>query len=439
MSKHIRWLYSELTVLVKARVITESSARALREHYGEAKTHSGSLLAITICSILGTLLIGFGVIMLLGHNWNDLSRSVRTVLSIAPLFISQIVGLWCLTKNKESLAWRESISTFIMLMIGSSIALIGQTYHIPGNLTQFLLVWMILGLPLIYIFGAVLPCLLYLAGITGWLGSAQYDGGNSLMFWGLYAGVVPFVWNSMHKNRFSVSSSVLGWGICAQAMWIGLTLERVIPGLWIIVYMGMFSVLYLAGSYWFDDAPTMWQKPMQIVGAVGIGVLTIMLTYEWPWDDVGGNYWRYGYYYNQNVAWIDCLLATLMPITSIALMVTAVRRKEVWRLVYGLASVVGVIGFSIAAVYMSSSIAPVLLCNLYAFILGIGTLIYGINKQRLRAVNGGMVVLSILMVSRFFDEDFSLIVKGVAFILLGTGFLVTNLIILRKKRKEVMA
>jgi uncharacterized membrane protein len=73
------------------------------------------------------MLIGAGIILLLGHNWNELSRTVRTVLALAPLVVAQAGGLWCLVKRKESAAWRESISTLIMLMIGSQLTMIINT------------------------------------------------------------------------------------------------------------------------------------------------------------------------------------------------------------------------------------------------------------------------------------------------------------------------
>ncbi|MBT3194588.1 MAG: DUF2157 domain-containing protein, partial [Verrucomicrobia bacterium] len=158
MKKHIKWLYSELPGLVQKGVLSEAYAHALKDHYGEVKQRSGRIIALSVCSILGASLIGAGLILLFGHNWTELSRPARTVLVILPLIAAQAGGGWCLYKGKQSVAWRESISTFIMLTIGSSIALVGQTYHIPGNLTQFLLVWMILSIPLIYIFRAVLPC-----------------------------------------------------------------------------------------------------------------------------------------------------------------------------------------------------------------------------------------------------------------------------------------
>ncbi len=438
MRKHIRWLHGELPGLVKEGVLSPAYANALKDHYGDVKALSGRMVALTICSILGAVLIGAGIILLLGHNWNDLPRTIRTVLAILPLVAAQAAGGWCLYKDKTSVAWRESVSTFIALMIGSSIALIGQTYHIPGNLTQFLFVWMVLSLPLMYLYRAVVPCLIYLAGIIGWAGSAQYDGGHTLLFWLLYAAAIPYVYLTMKEDRFSIPSGVLGWGLCLQAAWIGVVLERAVPGLWIIVYMGLFSTLYLAGAYWFDDAPSGWQKPMQLVGAAGIAILTLMLTYEWAWDSVGWRYRHYGYRYHQHAVWMDFLLAGIAPATAIALMVTVVRRQAAWRVSYGLAAIVGIVGFAIAATSRDQLIC-VLLCNAYAFALGLATMIYGIRNDRIGTVNGGMGILSALIVLRFFDEDFSLLVKGCAFILLGGGFLATNLILARRMRKEATA
>lgn len=438
MKKHIRWLYDELPMLVKEGVLSEAYAHALRDHYGEVKGQSGRMVALTICSILGALLIGAGIILLMAHNWNDLSRPLRTVLAILPLVAAQSAGAWCIIKGKESAAWRESVSTFIMLMIGSSIALIGQTYHIPGNLTQFLFVWMLLSLPLMYLFRCVIPCLGYLAGIIGWAGSAQYDGGHGLLFWVLYAGSIPHLWLAMRKNRYSISSGVLGWGFCIQALWIGVALERAVPGVWIIIYMGLFATLYLAGAYWFDDAPSGWQKPMQLVGAAGVAVLTLMLTYEWGWHDVGWRSWRYGYRYHQGAVWADFLLAGITPVASLALLVTAVRRGEIWRASFGVAGIVGVVGFAIASTHASET-PCMLLCNVYAFVLGIATIVYGIRKGRIGTVNGGMGILSALIVLRFFDEEFSFVVRGCAFIVLGIGFLATNIFLARRSRKEAQA
>jgi hypothetical protein len=73
------------------------------------------------------------------------------------------------------------------------------------------------------------------------------------------------------------------------------------------------------------------------------------------------------------------------------------------------------------------------LFNLYLFALGIGTLVIGLRGRRLGVVNAGMFVLSAVILCRFFDEDLGFLARGVAFIVVGVGFLVTNLVLLRWK------
>ena len=43
-------------------------------------------------------------------------------------------------------------------------------------------------------------------------------------------------------------------------------------------------------------------------------------------------------------------------------------------------------------------------------------------------------MLAILIIARFFDSDISFIIKGLVFIIVGIGFLVTNAILARRMR-----
>jgi hypothetical protein len=64
-----------------------------------------------------------------------------------------------------------------------------------------------------------------------------------------------------------------------------------------------------------------------------------------------------------------------------------------------------------------------------AFLLAVGvaTVVAGVRDRRLSLVNGGMLVLAALIIGRFFDSDLSFVGRGLAFVAVGVGFLVTNL------------
>jgi len=433
--KNRKWLVAELPGLVEEGVLSESYAAALRAHYEPSEVGKSVSPAFVICGVLGALLIGGGIILLFGHNWNELSRPFRTVLSLLPLLLSQAAGAWGLWRGWTSRAWREPVALFISLAAASSIALIGQTYHIPGDLTAFLLVWMLLTLPLVYLFRAVTPALIYLAGITAWAASSRYDGGSSLPFWLLYGGLFPFAWRALRDQRFSSASAVLGWGLCAQSAWIGVLLERSVPGLWIIVYAGVFALLYLVGSYAYAEAPSGWSNPFSTVGAAGSAVLALVLTNEWAWKSIGWHHLRDGADGSQAAFWVDLVLVLAVPAAALVLLVTSVRRGQPWRIPAGVAPVVAVVGYVVAAAY-DQEWAAMLLFNLYVFAFGLAFVIQGVRERRLVTMNGGMAVLSALLLLRFFDDAMSMAVRGVVFILLGGGFLAANWMLIRRGRNE---
>ena len=428
----IRWLYGEIPSLVESGVLGPDAAERLRTHYGEMP-RAGRRLAVTLFSIFGALCIGGGVILLLAHNWAGLSRGARTVLALLPLVVTQAVGLWALYTGRRSAAWREGVGALQALAIGSSIALIGQTYHIPGDLGAFLLTWCLLGLPVIYLLGATTPAILYLAGITSWSGYNQSVGGQALAFWALFAAVLPYFWSVARKNRYSARAATLGWAlVLCLCVATGITLEKVIPGLWMIVYSALFAVLYLAGKRWFGDAPLAAQRPFHMVGAGGIAVLAWLLTFEFPWDELGWDHYRSAYRYHMVAAWMDYLLAAALPVASVALLVPAVKRRGAWPLLYGVMPILVIVAYALTGASLDGLPAQVLM-NVYLFVLGVGTLVAGIRGMRISVVNGGMVILATLIITRFFDSDLGFVVRGVVFIAIGIGFLVANLLLMRNR------
>jgi len=430
--KALRWLYEELPELVGGGIISADAERKIHEHYGEIEKSGGRSIALTVCGILGAVLIGAGIILILAHNWDDLSRPARTVLSLAPLIISQIIGLWILQTGRESAAWREGTAAFLALSIGSSIALVGQTYHIPGDFGNFMLTWMLLALPVTYLLGATIPCIIYFAGITTWAGYQQSQDGYAVFFWPLLALTFPYMWMEARKDCYSQRSVILGWmfSICL-CVGTGVAMEHTCPGLWIIVYSALFPLLYLIGSQWFADAPSAMQKPFHSVGVIGTVVLSFLFTFEFPWKEIG----FYNYHcidrYHEYAGWVDYGLAVILPFCALLLLAMAIRKGDKSKLLFGVLPVLAILGFA------TSADAAMALFNVYLFVIGIRTLVVGIRNGRIWTVNAGMLILTALIIARFFDNDIGFVVRGIAFILIGAGFLITNVILIKRGKRGV--
>jgi uncharacterized membrane protein len=432
--KHLQWLYRELPGLMNDGVLTAEAAEKLRAYYGEIREASKKRIALIAFSALGALLVGLGIILLLAHNWDELSRSVRTVLSIAPMLLGQALVAWSLVKKKESVAWREGAAIFLSLAIGSSISLVAQTYHISGDAGRFFLTWMLLTVPLVYLLDASFPALFYLWGMTTWAGIRQDEAGHAFFFWPLAALIIPHFVQSVKENRYSVRSIILAWGISlCLCVATGLAMEHALPGLWIVNYSGLFAALFLAGSHWFGEAPTIWQRPFQTVGAAGIAVLAFLLTYRWPWPGIGWQFYRTGGEYHAVAAIFDYVFAAALLLFTLYLLIGRARSRGATTLLFGVLPVVSALCFTVIGFGARAPFAMILF-NIYLFALGIVTTTTGIRNLHLGTVNAGMLILSALIIARFFDSDVGFVIRGLAFIIVGIGFLLANWLIIRRSK-----
>ena len=106
-------------------------------------------------------------------------------------------------------------------------------------------------------------------------------------------------------------------------------------------------------------------------------------------------------------------------------------------MLFGALPLVVAIGYLITARRESGVIPATVLSDIYLFILGVGTLWRGVREQRLGVVNGGMLMLSTLIAMRFFDGEYSFVIRGLAFMAVGLGFLMTNMVLIRRKGATV--
>ena len=80
----IRWLRAQLPELVAGGVISPENAAAIDRHYAAAEARSPNFGFVILAGI-GSALVGAGVILLIAHIWDEMSRPVRCLLAFLPL------------------------------------------------------------------------------------------------------------------------------------------------------------------------------------------------------------------------------------------------------------------------------------------------------------------------------------------------------------------
>ncbi len=427
---HLKWLEGELPGLVGQGILTAQTAEDLRRHYADVPGGGGRRTLLVVCGMLGAALVGLGTILLLAYNWHAFPRTGRTVLTFALLIGAQVIAGWVVWARRESVAWREGASTFLVLALAGAMALVHQTYQIPGEIGEFLLTWMLLCLPLVYLLKATLPALLYLAATLSWAGGAPGLPGGTLYLWLLAALALPHMLLTGREDPGSQRLVFLSW---ASAVWlciaVGITIARGpgYPGF--PVFCSLFAAMYLAGGRADDQPLPSWRRPFVGLGAAGVCVISFLLTYEWPWQ----SFVRKPYLVWSGLDRLSLVphafLTIGLPLLAVLLLVNKAWRRRGAGLILGLAPILAFAGIVLAR---TEALLPRILFNTYFFLLGLGTVIAGVRRARPGTANLGLLLLAALIIARFFDSEISFLLRAIAFIVVGLGFLLANLFLIRK-------
>lgn len=437
MPSNFNFLSSQIPLWLSKGWITQSAAQEMLAHYeSEATKHQPVNWGYIIMGILGATLIGSGIILIFAHNWDDFSRATKTILCFLPLITAQIIYGYAFFKKSNSAAWTESTAIFLMLMLASCMALISQTYNLPGTMEDFVFVWSLLTIPLLYLSNATLVCALYLCLISSWaLGANNY--GESVWYWALLLAALPHLWKNLRVLQKGYSSKqFVGFGDRARANLLGWTLvitfviaihnvfENRVELNWLMGDAIIFSFLYIIGKYLFRQEKSMWLRPFQTTAIAGIFTLSMFLTYKWYTGSIIFAEWFSGIKYTPLATSINFAVLLLAVIT---LKVLAFRFwKEGKQVNYLLLSFPTFVLISILIAKSGGDIWARILFNAYIFVWGLYYINEGIKHQLVALVNAGTFFLATLLILRFFDSDLDFLLKGIAFIMIGIGFLATN-------------
>lgn len=426
-AKLARQIVGELPSLVAQQVIDADVAAALRHHYeGQIKPARSVSIALVITAILGGALIGAGIILLFAHNWDELSKPARAFFSVLPLLVSIGLSGYTILRRMDSTAWRESCGVFYFLSIGASIALVSQTYHLYNDMAGFLFYWIVLTLPVVYLlnsgtaFAGCLTCLVvYSFAMSG------YWNWNAVFLskpLALLALTLPYYGWHVRRHRQSLGVIWTSWALAVALPLMISTMFKQTYEAHVWAAYGLLAVVYyLTGCRWFDGRSG-FRNPFRSLGSSAIVVVAIAFTYK-------------GIYTHQS-SHVDLSMAAecfgIMAASAwLALVFDLLRRKMEFN------AFVALFPASIAVgIALGGDGAALLLANIYTLALGVFTLLKGVRRNSLLSMNEGMVVITILIACRFFDEAYGFVARGVAFIVIGCGFLAVNLSVMNKRRQQ---
>lgn len=425
-------LLSDLDELVEKNVISAESAEQIRIYYESKKENTPSRLP-TVLGILGALLLGSGLVLVIAHNWDSLGRLPRTIISFLPLIIGQALCIYAYFKKKNNKGWKESTSVFLFFAVATCISLISQVYQVNGAMQEFLLTWIWLTIPLVYIMSSSVVSLLVIALATYYAVLAGYsDGGIPYWYLGIILLLAPHYYQQV-KSPSSNFFNLHNW-FFAISFLIALAAfaeDGYKKHEWIfIAYMAVSGTYYVIGRTTLMQQQRWFSNPFKILGLPGI----ICILLIWTFDDT---WYSLSLFSSEKRA-----IAFNYPFAYVAIGLLAAyaylllkSSKPVGQRPITIISLTPFIFMLVILLCFKLPSAGILLFNLWVLAIGIHYVRKGATLNHLGILNFGLLVIVLLALLRFFDSDIPFIGRGIIFMAAGAGFFVSNYLIIKKRKK----
>ncbi|MCL6295774.1 DUF2157 domain-containing protein [Jejuia spongiicola] len=417
-------IQNDIKKLVEEQVITNEVAIDIENFYKSKKESSPNRL-FTVFAVLGSTLVGLGIILILAHNWDNFSRSIKTVFAFTPLIIGQFIVGYTILK-KKSATWREASGVFLFFAVGASMALVSQIYNIPGNFSSYMLMWILLCAPLIYLLKSNALAVLHIVFATNYACSYGYFDGNQTpwLYLILLVIMIPHYYQLLKNKKTHNVTSIFNWFLpLSVVIVLGAFVNRS-EEFGFLMYVILFGLFYNIGKLSFFDNQKLRRNGYLILGSLGTIYMLMFASFEWLWKDI----LRHDIIFNSQEFYISIILFLL------ALSVLIYSHSKKWIQSFNLFQYVFIIFTAIFFIGITSSIIPTILVNLIILVLGIVAIKIGADKFHFGILNYGLLIITTLIVCRFFDTNMSFVVRGLLFVCVGVGFFLTNYMMLKKQK-----
>lgn len=414
-----------LSELIDEGIIGDDTAARIRE-YLSAKRESGKR-TVLVFAVLGTLLVGTGIVLVIAHNWDALSKTVRLSLALLPMAIGHVLAFYTITKRADRPVWPESTATFLFLSLAACLALIGQTYHLQSDVADFLWLWFALGIPVVYILNSTMVSLLCTAVIT-WYGAKisyfNYPEAVAWWYWVGLASILPHVY--FHLKKKSIIYRVWHLWFIAISITIALGMFAQFTHLYtILVYINVFAFFLLIAQHDYFRTTRVFSNGLLVSGSLGMICLFLYLSFDYFWKELNDQDTEMFALLTSPVYWLSFLLA----LAAAGLLLRSKKLSQINAKSWGF-----LVAFLLTCLGFAAPGMAQIILNLCILWFGVATIRSASAENSLGRLNYGLLIISALVLCRFFDSNISFVWRGVMFILIGVAFFLGNFLAVKRKR-----
>jgi hypothetical protein len=204
-----------------------------------------------------------------------------------------------------------------------------------------------------------------------------------------------------------------------------------------IAYMSLFSTFVIISEMPSFDTGRVISNAFLVVGSLGVVINLLILSFDFYWDELDDPSLFYRYSLTGNISFTESsefAAGIVTSILAVVLLVIGLRRKSVSEV--NSKSFAFLVFIMIFFVGLTSPTTAQLLVNLLILLFAVNTIRNGAQRNHLGILNYGLLIITALILCRFFDTDFSFIVRGLLFISVGVGFFAANYYMIKKRKGQ---
>jgi uncharacterized membrane protein len=133
---YLRQLKIDLEEWIKKGLVPEESRDEILASLGAGR--SGSRLEV-ILAVFGVILVGLGVLSFVGANWAAMTKFARLVVLFGSMWAAYGLAIWFVSRGRELVG--QAFVLLGVLLFGSNIWFIAQTYNINAHYPDGTLLW----------------------------------------------------------------------------------------------------------------------------------------------------------------------------------------------------------------------------------------------------------------------------------------------------------
>ncbi len=386
-----------------------------------------------VFSILGSLFVGAGVIILMFALWDKFPNLIKASVSFIPLLLGQAGAVYTYKKKFDNIAWREGAAILWSAGVTATVGLLSMVLELHLGALMCLLIDAVLILPILCFFKVVSPLVFYYGfSIAGSIGVLEYTR-NEILTTIIMVALVGVGLLFTFFNRKNVPDARYEY-----SSWISVlaSISMAFASCYMLDW-GYFSIpLALAVCIYALNKNDGWSMPFYPIGVLGTSFATLISTYIHLQDDVS-------YAYSDIEPWLNLIkpesIATIILTLAILIIGFVIggksREKNKYQTVFCyLGGVVAVIGL-ISPAFKSVEWLGLILFAI-AFVQGLVMLIKGANEKNYFNLNVGLITLLILMFFVLSAFDWNMVTVGLMFLISGCSLFGANFCISKKIKKE---